>query len=525
MTNRVEPNTDSHRFGSIASPHHLATRAGEDAFRAGGNAIDAALAAAAALNVVYPNNTALGGDLVALVRTPDGAVHCVNATGPAPAAQSVDRLRALHGAELPLRGIDTITVPGGVRGWDSLRSFGARLDSAAHLTAAIHFALNGIPVSRSLGAAIAEKRDVLMQDEGCSDVFLPGGTALKEGDLLVQPSLGRSLAELQTAGSAALYGGSLGQRLISGLAKAGGVMTLDDLAGFTPEVVEPITGTFRGFNVMTSPPNTQGFSLLRTLQRIQQLGDPGDILGKGAGALASIFEQSNAVRNLMLADPNFTGASAEHLISYDLTAAEYPAGPVRAGGDTVGISAIDSDGYAVSLIQSVFNAFGSAILEPTTGILMQNRGTSFSLDPNSSNAVEPRKRPRHTLMPVLVTRGTDVSWVSSTMGGQGQPQIHAQLLLRCMAGASPAEAINAPRWVVGVQEAGDTNSTIYLESDAPSETVQSLTDDGFALKTVPPHDEWLGHANLIQVDSDGRFHAASDPRSDGSAVEVELTLS
>ncbi|MCI2419327.1 gamma-glutamyltransferase [Saccharopolyspora sp. K220] len=520
MTHASATATTGH--GSIASPHHLATNAGEQAFRAGGNAIDAAIAAAVVLNVVYPNNTALGGDVVALVRTPDGTVRCVNATGYAPSGQSVERLRAAHGAELPMRGIDTVTVPGAVRGWESLRAFGARLDWAAQFTVAIRLAAQGAPVSRSVAAAIADKHDVLMRDPGCREVFLPGGTPLREGELLRQPALAESLAELRAEGPDALYGGSVGRRLADGLRRLGSVLTIEDLAGFHPELADPVRGMFRAHEVITSPPNTQGFMLLRALDRVQRLGDPADVLGARAGELAAIFERSNAVRDLLLADPRFADVDAERLIGLELDPAKRVQGPRRVGGDTVGISAIDSDGFAVSLIQSVYNSFGSAVLEPATGILLQNRGRSFSLDPRSPNVVEPGKRPRHTLMPVLVVKDDQVRWVSSTMGGHGQPQIHAQLLLRSLAGETPAEAVGAPRWIVGVQDSGDTNRTVYLERDAPSDAARSLAEHGFVPKLLPPHDEWLGHANLIEVGSGGRFDAASDPRSDGAAVEVEL---
>jgi gamma-glutamyltranspeptidase/glutathione hydrolase len=521
MTPRTHPTGPSRRSGSIASPHHLATQAGEDAFRAGGNAIDAALTAAVVLDVVYPNQTALGGDLVALVRTPAGTVHCVNATGWAPAAQSAERLRARYGAELPFRGIDTVTVPGAVRGWETLRSFGARLDWAAHFTAAVDLAAHGAPVARSLAAAVAEKHDVLVRDAGCRDVFLPGGRPLGPGDVIRQPALARTLAELQAEGPDALYGGAVGRRLADGLAGRGSVMTVADLAGYRPEVVAPLAAGFRGYDVVTSPPSTQGFMLLRALDRIQRLGDPVDILGERAGELAAIFQASNAVRDLLLADPDYATVDPDVLISHDPDVPDAP--PTgRVGGDTVGISAIDSEGYAVSLLQSVYNAFGAAVLEPSTGILLQNRGRSFALDPRSPNVVAPGKRPRHTLMPVMVTEGPDVRWISSTMGGHGHPQIQAQLLLRCMAGADPAAAVDAPRWIVGVQDSGDTDRTVYLESDMPAGTAASLIGHGFVPKVVPPHDEWLGHANLIEVGRDGGYEAASDPRSDGSACELVL---
>jgi len=505
-------------YGAIATPHHLATEAGEEAFRTGGNAIDAAITAAAVLMTVYPNNTALGSDLVALVRCPDGSIHCVNATGYAPAAQSLRRLRSLYGDAVPARGVDAMTVPGAVRGWEALRSFGARLDWASHFPAAIRLASEGVPVARSVAAALVE----LVPDGGCRDVFFARGEPLREGDMLVQPALAQSLAELQAHGPGALYGGALGSRLVAGLAELGSVMSLQDLADFEPEIVEPLRTDFRGYEVISSPPNTQGFMLLRALRRVQQLGDPDDIMEAGAGQLARIFDRSNLVRGRLLADPRFAPVSVEDLINGEPDVAEPMSGTARASGDTVGISAIDTDGYAVSLIQSVYQAFGAAVLEPRTGILMQNRGTSFSLDPRSPNVVAPRKRPLHTLMPVLVTEQEKVRWVSSTMGGQAQPQIHTQILLRSMAGANPAEAAGSPRWIVAARRPADTSSTVYLEDDASPATGLSLRGGGFAINVVPPLSERTGHANLIHVDSQGRLHAASDPRSDGSAGLVEL---
>lgn len=224
----------------------------------------------------------------------------------------------------------------------------------------------------------------------------------------------------------------------------------------------------------------------------------------------------------MLADPRFVSVDVGALIDHDPAATHAPSGGAPVGGDTVGISAIDTEGYAVSLLRSVYDAFGSGVLEPATGILMQNRGRSFSLDPGSPDVVAPGERPRHTLMPVLVTEGGDVRWVSSTKGGHGHPQIQAQLLLRSMARDSPTDAVDAPRWIVGVQDAGDTNMTVYGESDLPARATDSLVDRGFVRKVLPPHDERLGHADLIKVGEDGRFDAVSDPRFDGSGGEVEL---
>ncbi|MEB4614753.1 gamma-glutamyltransferase, partial [Leucobacter sp. M11] len=285
------------------------------------------------------------------------------------------------------------------------------------------------------------------------------------------------------------------------------------------ELTEPIEAPFGPYRVLTSPPNTQGFSLLRTLLALERtpLRDP---LGADAAALAALFAGNNAVRDTYLADPRSGGASAEALLDLPVPGpARLDAAP-RATGDTVGVSAISADGWAVSLIQSIYHGFGAAILEPDTGVLFHNRGTSFSLDPAAANVFAPGKRPRHTLMPVLVLRGSEVAWVSSTMGGQGQPQVHAQLLLRSWAGASPAEATSAPRFCVDVQRSGAPVPTIVFEEDLPEDARRALLSTGLLPVPLPPHSEKLGHANLIRVEPDGSFSAASDPRSDGSAAIV-----
>ena len=202
-----------------------------------------------------------------------------------------------------------------------------------------------------------------------------------------------------------------------------------------------------------------------------------------------------------------------------MTAPAHPLpGRPKPSGDTVGLSAVSADGWAISLINSVYYGFGAGIVEPNTGILFQNRGTSFSLDPASPNAFEPGKRPRHTLMPVLVQRGDELAWVPSTMGGSAQPQIHTQLLLRSLAGATPAEATHAPRWVVDEPQA-DGTVVVTVESDVPAGVQELIAGSGFTLNVVPTYSEDLGHSNLIRIDAIG-YSAASDPRSNGSAQVV-----
>lgn len=506
--------TKTHPLGAISTSHHLATEAGAAALRAGGNAIDAALAAVATLCVVYPNQVALGGDMVAMVRSPSGEIRFLNATGAAPAGQTIEALQQAHGNALPLRGIDTVTVPGGVCGWNSLHEFGAALSWADHFEAAIRCAAEGVPTASSVAAALRYEREVVERDPGCREVFFRDGEPLAEGDLLVQPALADTLRRIAANGSIEFYEGEVGQRWIAGLAALGSKISLDDTHDYWAFWDAPLEGEYEGYRVLTGPPNTSGFMLLRALAAIEAgIEDP---LGAGAGALARAFNDSNAVRAAELADARHAQAGAE-LIS--MAAPTHPRpGAVHPSGDTVGLSATSADGWAISLINSVYYGFGAAILEPDTGILFQNRGTSFSLDPASPNAFAPGKRPQHTLMPVLVMRGDDVAWVPATMGGSAQPQIHVQLLLRSLAGASPTEATHAPRWIVE-EPAADGTVRVVIEEDVPENAREALVAAGFPLHVVPPHTDDLGHSNLIRVDADG-YSAASDPRSDGSAEVV-----
>ncbi len=518
-------------FGAIASPHHLATEAGEDAYRRGGNAIDAALAAATALTVVYPHNTAVGGDLVALVRSPSGSITCVNATGTAPAARRADALRARHGDRLPLRGPDTVTVPGAARGWEAIRSHGARLAREDQFRLAVRYAADGVPVSRSLGRALEEGRGELLGDPGFAGVFAPGGELLTEGRALVQPRLAGSLARIAANGPGELYGGPVGTALAAGLDAAGCPLTVEDLTGYTVRETPALSAPAGAYQVHTSPPNTQGFALLRTLRALAALGFDGIPADLPAGVLARLFLDGTRVRDTLLADPAFGGGDVENdgldALVDALRSPARPHGtpvfdPSVPGGDTVGVAAADTAGWAVSIIQSVYDSFGSGVLEPSTGILTQNRGTAFCLDPASPNVIEPGKRPKHTLMPVLVTRDGEVRWVNSTMGGHGQPQIHAQILQRLLGGDSPQEAVSAPRWVVGPRNSGDATDTVHCEDDVPSEVVDGLTAGGFPVRRVPSRTEFLGHTNVVSVGPGGTLVAGSDPRSDGSAAVVAL---
>lgn len=500
------------RGGAIATSHDAATAAGARMLELGGTAVDAAIAAAAVLCVVYPNNVALGSDLVALVRDPSGRTRFVNATGPAARGETLEALRARHGDGMPSRGVDTVNVPGGLRGWETLAEIGGALNWNELLTDARSLAAEGHPLARSVARAIVGEQHELEPYAEWNATFRPGGVPLIEGQVLRQPALAETLDRLAAAGPAAFYEGDLATRWIDGLRRVGSRLRSAEVAGYRPTVSEPLRGTFNGHTVLTSPPNTQGFALLRALAQVERasLADP---LGADAAKLAVAFRDANRVRLAYLAD------SATALDGAQLIEVEAPGSAPAATnpqGDTVGLVAVGDDGWAVSLVQSVFEPFGSGVLEPSTGVLFQDRGSAFSLDPAHPAAFAGGRRPPHTLMPVLVERDGELAHALATMGGQAQPQIHAQLLLRLLAGASAIEATSAPRWIVGRQEAADTANSVIIESDVPDLPRRSLAATDLVPRVVPPRYEYLGHSNVIRMTGDG-YDAASDPRSDGSA--------
>ncbi len=502
--------TASAGVGALATPHALATEAGTRILRDGGTAIDAAIAAAAVLTVVYPHNVALGGDLFALIRKPDGVVRCVNASGWAAAAVDADGLRARHGDSLPARGADPVTVPGGVRGWDAMRSFGSRIAWSATLRAAEQVAREGVPVPPSMATHLddPENHDLVGTAE-FDRVFRPNGTPLAVGDLFQQPALADTFATLRADGPDAFYNGALAGQLVTYLRSRGSCLTTVDFAEFTPDIQEPLSARLGDLTVLTSPPNSQGFLLLHALAGVGDLA-LADPVGEGLGELLRIFHGGNEVRDRSLADPRFAVVDP---------ASSPPGGASRrpARGDTVGIAAVDGEGYAVSLIQSVYYAFGSGLIDPVTGVLFHNRGCGFSLDPASPNVIAPRKRPAHTLMPAMAVRDGALSHVLSTMGGQGQPQIVGQILLHALSGATATEAVAAPRAIVGNQIGGGPD-TVTVEADLPAPALASIRRAGFDPMEVPPRTEALGQANVVFIDAGGAMSAASDPRSDGGAV-------
>ncbi len=506
---------------ALATPHARATEAGRAAFEAGGNAIDAALAAATTLAVVYPHMCGVGGDLFALVQEPDGRTIALNASGAAPEAIDPARLRREHGA-MPTHGPLTITVPGAVSGWGVLAERWSRLGLARALEPAIAAAHEGVPTSRSLAASLAWDEERLRADPGLAAVYFPDGGPLREGEPFADPALAATLEAIRDRGPAALYGGPVGERLVEGLRALGSPMRLEDLARHEPELDSPLAGRYRDLHVRVVPPNSQGFVLLEILAAVELLGLDPDPLGPDAPALAEVFVATAADRDRHNADPRVARVPVGelldegHLAGLAEAVRERRAGRPR--GDTIALVAADGEGWAISLIQSLYDGFGAGIREPGTGIVCHNRGSAFVLDPEHPNVLAGGKRPAHTLMPVLVHRDGRLAAVSGSMGGGGQPQINAMSILRAFDLAMGiGEVLSSPRWLVGGMEL-HAPRTVEVESRVPATVVGALADAGFEPRILAPFDEGVGHAHLIRVAADGSFEAATDPRADGAVA-------
>lgn len=515
---------------SIATPHATATEVAAEVARSGGNAVDAAIAAALVLSVVYPHNTTIGGDLVALVRSPDGRVRCINASGPAARHTDLRAMVERYGGTMPSTGVDTVTVPGAVPGLGVLHELAGATVWNELVAPAAELAKRGVAVAPSLGRALHTHATDMAADGGMAGVFAPSGELLSTGQTMVQPALARSLDTLARDGAASFLTGGVGSSLLAGLRRLGSDLDADDFSTFTPEVVKPLHRDHRGHRVWTSPLNTQGYQLLQVLGAAELLPPDLDLHCADANVLAALWAQANTQRRGLLADPRQAPVDVEEVLDPRRLAEAAEAARTRQvsgaptelpqpRGDTVAVVAADSDGYAISLIQSVFHSFGALVLEPTTGILLHNRGACFDLVRTSPNCLAGGKRPGHTLMPVMVTRDERLQWVLGTMGGRAQPQIHHQVLTRLLDGRHPVEAVSAPRWVVGGLGAHSPEEQILIETDVPARTTASLRKAGFPLQQRPSLSETLGHAQVVASTPHG-FECASDPRSDGRAVVV-----
>ncbi len=500
--------------GCVASPHHLASEVGARVLADGGNALDAAVATNLTLGVVAPYLCGYGGDLFAMVWR-DG-LHAYNGSGRAPAAATIDQIRA-HTEDMPTFGPLTVTVPGAVRGWfDLLERFGTR--PFGELAApALAFARAGFALSEAAAGAIAGAAEQI-DDETWQAVYA-GATP---GGAFVQADLARTIERLIADGPDAFYRGPIADAVVERLRAGGSAMTMDDLAEHAGDALEPVSARYRGVDIHELPPNTQGVTALQALLIVEALDVPDHGVERDH-LLIEATKRALADRAAHVGDPSAMRLSpgdllgdariGAHVAAIDAARASAPA-PVEAlGGGTAYLCAADADGMAVSLIQSNYMGFGAGVTVPGWGINLHNRGASFTLRPDDVNAIGPGKRPLHTLIPAMAFRNGRPWLVFGTMGGDGQAQIHLQLLSRIVDdGADLQDAIDAPRWVVS-----PADWSVVGEGRFGEAWFEGLRARGHTVVPVPDHDWITGHAHAIAFTDDGTL-GATDPRAEGAVL-------
>jgi len=514
---------------AVATSQPLASTTGLEVLRQGGNAIDAAVAAAAVLAVTEPHMTGIGGDMFAIVwLAKEQKLVALNASGRAGSLMTRETLQARGFRAGSQQGVMSVTVPGALAGWDKLlRTYGKRTLAQA-LEPAIGYARDGFPVSPIIAAQWANETKFLQRDSAAAATFLPGGHAPKAGEWFRNPDLARSLQEIADNGIGTFYGGALGHRIVARIAALGGFVTLDDLKKNAPTWVTPISVPFRGYRVWELPPNNQGIAALEMLRILE----PYDLKSMGQNS-ATYLHYLIEAKKLAYADLDRFVGDADHLdmpaeqlltdefiaerrshLSATRAQEHVDPGPARTKSETVYLTTADADGNMVSFINSNYDYFGSGIVVPGTGFVLHNRGAGFTLTPGLPNTVAPGKRPFHTLIPGFVTQtvnGREQAYMSfGLMGGGVQAQGHVQFLLNYFVfGMDLQAAIDAPRFrhYDGLR--------VALEAPITDAVRDSLEAMGHVLIEQPP--VAFGGAQAIVRLSRG-YAAASDPRKDGMAV-------
>jgi gamma-glutamyltranspeptidase/glutathione hydrolase len=524
--------------GLVVTPHALASEAGLAVLQRGGNAVDAAIAAGTAIAVVYPHMNGVGGDSFWLIYDArNRRLRALNAAGRSAAAADLDTYRARFGAAIPVRGgAAALTVPGVVSGWWaahalSRESLGSPISWSALLEAAIAHAREGFPPSAGQRRETADATD-LFGDEAAAELRAQlgrlFGPELLTRERFVQTDLASTLDDIARGGADEFYRGALAGRIAQAASAAGSPLTADDLARHQAEWVEPLRVPYRGGEAASFPPPTQGFAALAILSLLEGFDiralDEADYVHIVVEATKLAFED----RDRYLADPTVASVPvarcldparlAERRRRISRRASMTAAGPA-ATGDTIAIVTADAQGNAVSLIQSLYWEFGSGVIAGDTGILLQNRGAFFSLDPAHVNRLEPRKQTAHTLIPSMYLVGGRPRLVYGTMGGEGQPQTQAALVTRILdRGLDPQAAVEAPRWLFG-RTWGEETRSLRLEDRFGDQVRESLRERGHEVEMVEAWSDLMGHAQVIRVDPTG-LTGASDPRADGAALGV-----
>jgi gamma-glutamyltranspeptidase len=524
--------------GMVSCPHALASEAGVEILKAGGSAVDAAIAVSAALSVVYPHMTSVGGDAFWLIHdAARGTVRFLSAAGRAGSSASIEWFRSRGHAEIPLRGIlpATVTVPGAVAGWCRAHEAYGRLPLARDLAAAIGYAREGFPVTKRVAAWTAESATLLAGNPEAAAIFLPGGRPPRAGERLQNPDLARTLERVGAEGHAGFYEGETARALARYSRAHGGLHTEDDLARQRSEWGEPISTRYRGVTIYETPPPTQGLSVLQMLNLLEPFELSAlEYLGPDH---VHLLVQAKMIafhdRDRVLGDPDFVTVPVDRLLSRAhadlrrrlidpgraLTWDRVPSWGSLAG-DTVYVAAVDARGNAASLIHSVYSNYGAGVVAGRTGVVLQNRGAYFSLDPAHPNRLEPGKRPLHTLVASLAFRDDRLWHVLGCMGADGQPQIHLQAYTAMIDfGLDVQQAVEAPRWLSGRFGLGEPRDLLNMEGRFPAHTLAGLEARGHVINRWGPWNERAGHAHGITVDpGSGVLMGGSDPRSDGAAI-------
>ena len=520
--------------GMAVAPHALASQSALAVLREGGNAVEAMVAAAATIAVVYPHMNSIGGDAFWVIHVPGDAPRAIDASGAAAGRASIDFYRGHGVTAIPFRGgLAANTAAGTVSGWDlalelGRSRLGGRLPLSRLLADAIHYAAAGVPVTRSQTLTTAAKLDGLKGLPGFDAAFLVDGAPPATGTLFRQERLAATLSHLARAGLDDFYRGELARSLATDLAAAGSPVGTDDLRSHRAQWREPLSLRHSLGTLYNVPPPTQGLVSLLILGVLDAL-DVGKVDPEGADYVHLCVEavkQAFAIRDRYITDPAYMAVDTRTLLAPERVrelaarvdrrrAAPWGAG--RPPADTIWMGVIDGEGRGVSFIQSLYHEYGSGVVLPGSGVTWQNRGCSFSLDPRALNALAPGRKPFHTLNPALALLADGGTMVYGNMGGDGQPQTQSAVFTRCAVfGMNPAAALAAPRWLLG-RTWGQTSDTLKLEARFPSAVVERLRAMGHDVEIVADYDEVVGHAGALIRHPDGTMEGGADPRSDGAA--------
>jgi gamma-glutamyltranspeptidase/glutathione hydrolase len=502
--------------------------AGAKILERGGSAVDAAIAANAVLGVTEPMMNGMGGDLFAIYwEAKTGKLYGLNASGWAPRGLTIEHLKAMDATKMPPAGIDSVTVPGAVAGWDALHKRFGRLAWKDLFQPAISYAGEGFPVPEVIASYWKDSADQLANDAESRRIYLPGGKTPAVGQVFQNPDLAKAL-QLVASGADSFYKGEIARAIVSTSQGLGGTLAADDLTEFSPEWVEPISTTYRDWTVYELPPNGQGMAALEMLNIMETTPASPD----GPLSVAELHQKIEAMKLAYAdlvrynADPRFAKVPVKGMLSKEYARERAKSidprkanCEVAAGAppfsDTTYLSVVDREGNIVSLIQSNYEAFGAGIVVRGMGFALQDRGALFSLDPSSPNALAPRKRPFHTIIPAFMERG-DEHIGFGIMGGANQPLAHAQFVSNVADyGMNIQEALENARFTVSPQR----GCNIVIESRVSPEVRQKLSAMGHQLDVRNAYSTAMGRGQAVLHDSKAKVnYGASDARADGAAV-------